>query len=115
LPRGFFNKILYVFFFSCICATCPAHYNLTVLWEERNYEIHPSWTKLFLAGKLFFFKVWNHAWIEALVISGNKFLYACVKQVCCHWTQPRFDTFHEPLIIVEPILRKTCDSLAYLW
>jgi hypothetical protein len=55
------------------------------------------------------------AWIEALVKLGIKFLYACVKEVCCHWAQPRFDTFRKLLIIVEPILRKTCDSLAYLW
>jgi hypothetical protein len=55
------------------------------------------------------------AWIEARVVSRNKFLYACVKEVCRHWAQPRFDTFHQLLIIVEPILRKTCDILAYLW
>jgi hypothetical protein len=55
------------------------------------------------------------AWIEALVIPGNKFSYACVKEVCCHWSQPRFDTFHQLLIIAEPILCKTCDSLAYPW
>jgi hypothetical protein len=41
-------------------------------------------------------------------------LYAFVKEVCRYWAQPRFDTFHQLLIIVEPILRKTCDSLAYL-
>jgi hypothetical protein len=40
------------------------------------------------------------AGIEALVISGNKFLYACVKEVCCMCAQPRFDTFHQFLIIV---------------
>jgi hypothetical protein len=55
------------------------------------------------------------AWIEAPVLSGNKFLYACVKEVCGHCAQPRFDTFHQLLIIVEPILHKTCGSLAYLW
>jgi hypothetical protein len=54
------------------------------------------------------------AWIEVLVVSGNKFLYACVKEVCRYWAQPSFDTFPQPLIIVKPILRKTCDSLAYL-
>jgi hypothetical protein len=54
------------------------------------------------------------AWIEALVL-GNKFLYAHVKEVHHHWTQPRFDTFHQLLIIVEPILCKTCDSLSHLW
>jgi hypothetical protein len=43
------------------------------------------------------------AWIEALVL-GNKFLYACVKDVCRHWAQPRFDTFHQLLIIVEALL-----------
>jgi hypothetical protein len=53
-------------------------------------------------------------WIEALV-SGNKFSYACAKGVWRRWAQPRFDTFHQLLIIVEPILRETCDSLAYLW
>jgi hypothetical protein len=53
---------------------------------------------------------------EALVVSGNKYLYAYLKEVCRHWAQPRFDTYHQDLIIVvEPILRKTCDSLAFLW
>jgi hypothetical protein len=42
-------------------------------------------------------------------------LHACVKEVCHHWAQPRFDIFHQLLIIVELILCKTCDSLAYLW
>jgi hypothetical protein len=32
--------------------------------------------------------------IEAFVMSGDKFLYACVKEVCRVLTQPRFDTFH---------------------
>jgi hypothetical protein len=31
----------------------------------------------------------------------NKFLYACVKEVCRLWAQPRFGTFHQLLIIVE--------------
>jgi hypothetical protein len=52
--------------------------------------------------------------IEAPVISGNKFLYACVKEVCRHRAQPHSDTFHQLLIIVEPISHRTCDSLAYL-
>jgi hypothetical protein len=38
---------------------------------------------------------------EALVILGNKFLYACVKDGCCLQAQPHFDTFHQLLIIVE--------------
>jgi hypothetical protein len=38
--------------------------------------------------------------IEALVVSVNKFLHACVKEVCRLSAQPRFDTFHQ-LIIVE--------------
>jgi hypothetical protein len=41
--------------------------------------------------------------MEALVALGNKFLYACVKEVCCMWAQPRFDTFHQLLIIVEAL------------
>jgi hypothetical protein len=48
--------------------------------------------------------------MEALVASENKFLYACVKEVCCMWAQPCFDTFHQFLITVEalwsqPVLR----------
>jgi hypothetical protein len=39
--------------------------------------------------------------IEALCVPGNKFLYAYVKEVCCLLAQPRFDTFHQLLIIVE--------------
>jgi hypothetical protein len=38
---------------------------------------------------------------EAHVTSGNKFLHACVKEVCCLWAQPCLDTFHQLLIIVE--------------
>jgi hypothetical protein len=40
------------------------------------------------------------AGIETLVVSGNKFLYACVKVVRRLWAQPRFDTFHQLIIIV---------------
>jgi hypothetical protein len=38
---------------------------------------------------------------EALV-SGNKFSYAFVREICRLWAQPRFDAFHE-LIIVEAL------------
>jgi hypothetical protein len=41
--------------------------------------------------------------IEAPVISENKFLYACVKEVCCLWAQPLLDTFHQLLITVEAL------------
>jgi hypothetical protein len=36
-----------------------------------------------------------------ILVLGNKFLYACVKEVCRLLAQPRFDTFHQLLIIVE--------------
>jgi hypothetical protein len=39
--------------------------------------------------------------IEALVVSGTKFLYACAKEVCHLLAQPRFDTFHPFFITVE--------------
>jgi hypothetical protein len=29
--------------------------------------------------------------IEVFVVSRNKFSYACVKEVCRLWVQPRFD------------------------
>jgi hypothetical protein len=32
---------------------------------------------------------------------GNKFFYACAKEVCCLWAQPCSDTFHKLLIVVE--------------
>jgi hypothetical protein len=38
--------------------------------------------------------------IEGLV-SENKFLYACVKEVYSLWIQARFHTFHQLLIILE--------------
>jgi hypothetical protein len=41
--------------------------------------------------------------IETLVVSKNTFLYACVKEVCCLWTQPRLDTFHQLFNIVEAL------------
>jgi hypothetical protein len=40
--------------------------------------------------------------IEASV-TGNKSVYACVKEVCHLWAQPRFDTFHQLLIIAEEL------------
>jgi hypothetical protein len=43
------------------------------------------------------------AGIEVFVISGNKFLYACVKEACRLWSQPRFDTFHQLVIIAEAL------------
>jgi hypothetical protein len=39
--------------------------------------------------------------IEALIISGNKVLYACVKEVCCLWALQCFGTFRQLLIFVE--------------
>jgi hypothetical protein len=41
--------------------------------------------------------------IEAHVLSGNKFLYVCVKEVCHLWAQQHFDTFHQLLITVEAL------------
>jgi hypothetical protein len=41
--------------------------------------------------------------INTLVSSGNKFLYACVKEICRLWAQLRFDTFHQLVIIVEAL------------
>jgi hypothetical protein len=41
--------------------------------------------------------------IEALVVSGNTFLYACIKEICPLWAQPHFDTFHQLSFIVEAL------------
>jgi hypothetical protein len=41
--------------------------------------------------------------IEALFVSGNKFLYAWVKEVCRLLAQPHFDAFHELLVIDEAL------------
>jgi hypothetical protein len=38
---------------------------------------------------------------EALVTSGDNFLCACVKEVCCLWAQPCLDIFRQLLIIVQ--------------
>jgi hypothetical protein len=43
------------------------------------------------------------AGIEGLIVSGNKFLYACVEEVCRLWTQPRFDTLYQLPIIIEAL------------
>jgi hypothetical protein len=74
--------------------------------EKKNYYIQKEKYILILLNVV-------TASTEALVISGNKFLHACVKEVCRYWAQPRFDTFHQLLIIVETILHKTRDSIAY--
>jgi hypothetical protein len=41
--------------------------------------------------------------IQALVILGNNFLYACVKEVCYLWVQPLFETFHQLLIFIKAL------------
>jgi hypothetical protein len=38
---------------------------------------------------------------QALVMLGNKFLCACIKEVRHLWAQLHFDTIHQFLIIVE--------------
>jgi hypothetical protein len=38
---------------------------------------------------------------EALAILGNKFLHACVKEICCLLAQARFDTIRQLLFTVE--------------
>jgi hypothetical protein len=38
---------------------------------------------------------------EAPVVLGNKFLYACVKEMCLELAWPRFDAFRQLLIVVE--------------
>jgi hypothetical protein len=43
------------------------------------------------------------AGIETLVVLGIKFLYACVKKICRLRAQPRFDTIHQLLTIVEAL------------
>jgi hypothetical protein len=39
---------------------------------------------------------------ETLVVSGNQFLHACVKEVVHLSAQPHFDSFHQ-LITVEAL------------
>jgi hypothetical protein len=87
------------------------------IWKVTSGELlkNKQWEKTFLlyTKNKYILKLLLNivtAWIEALVL-GNKFLCACVKEVCGHWAQPCLDTFHQLLIIVEPILSKTCDSL----
>jgi hypothetical protein len=41
--------------------------------------------------------------IEAVVLSGNKFLYACVRGACRLWAQPRFVICHQFLNIAEAL------------
>jgi hypothetical protein len=41
--------------------------------------------------------------IEAYVISGNKVLYACGKEVCHLSAQPHFDGVHQLLIIIQAL------------
>jgi hypothetical protein len=43
------------------------------------------------------------AGIEELVVSGNTFLYACVKEVCRLSAQPLFGTFYQLFFIVETL------------
>jgi hypothetical protein len=47
--------------------------------------------------------------IGAPVVSANKFMYARVKEVCSPWGQPRFDTFHQLIIVgvlwSQPVFR----------
>jgi hypothetical protein len=38
---------------------------------------------------------------------GNKFLYACVREVCHLWAQTVFNTFHQICIIAEVLWSKS--------
>jgi hypothetical protein len=60
-----------------------------ILLNTKNMYILNLFLKVFITG------------IEAIVVSGNKFLYACVKEVCLLCAQPRFDAFRQNLFIVE--------------
>jgi hypothetical protein len=56
---------------------------------------------------------------EALVVPENKFLYVCVKEVCYLSAQPRFDNFHQLVIIVkalwsQPVLQ-VGKQVAVIW
>jgi hypothetical protein len=47
---------------------------------------------------------------ETIVVSRNKFLYVCVKEVCLLWARPLLNTFPQLLIIAqalwsEPVLQ----------
>jgi hypothetical protein len=43
----------------------------------------------------------SHCQNEEFVVSGIKFLYASVKQVCHLWAQTRFDTFHQLSLLLK--------------
>jgi hypothetical protein len=49
--------------------------------------------------------------IEALVVWGNKFMYACVKEFYCLRVQLCFDTFHQLLIIAEAVITASSSSV----
>jgi hypothetical protein len=49
--------------------------------------------------------------IEVLAVSRNKVLYACVKEVCCLWAQPCFNTIHKLLFIAEALWWQPASAL----
>jgi hypothetical protein len=84
-----------------------------IIWRlfESNLRLAVNKTsngeKILYAKNTYIFKPLLNvvsAGIEALIVSGNKFLHACVKAVCRLWAQPRFDTFHQLLIIIQELL-----------
>jgi hypothetical protein len=82
---------------TCICDGCSER-NLRWVVNKTSSDKKLA-CKIMVILKLLLKAV--TARIVTLVVSGNKLLYSCVKSVCRLWTQPRFDTFHQLLIIVE--------------
>jgi hypothetical protein len=64
--------------------------------DENKFTLCNSTYKL----KLFLSLI--RAGVDALE-SGNKFVYACVKEICRLLAQPRLDTSHQLLLIVEAL------------
>jgi hypothetical protein len=87
-----------------------SYHNTRAIWKVTSSELLTKQPmgkrKLFYIKNMSILKLLLNvatARIEAPVISRNKFLYACVKEVCCLWAKPRFDIFHQLLIIVEAL------------
>jgi hypothetical protein len=104
-----YGHLLFSWYFGCEreCTRSIQKANFgELLTEQRMRGKHLLYIKIYIPKLLL--NVVTPG-IEALIITGNKFLYSCVKELCCLWAQPRFDTC-QLLVIVEalwsqPVLR----------
>jgi hypothetical protein len=100
------HAMIHATMYVCVCVLYEGYLESNLWWavnktsNEKKMLLYKKYIHTYIL-KLFLNIV--TARIEALIMSENKFLCACVKGVCLLWAQPCFDTFHQIHIIVKAL------------